>query len=110
MVGTPLMDVTFSASMIRRASPASHLYMSTMVPPAAVVAYAPQLFAVTWNRGVVRRATGTGTGAFGSGATPVARWVARACACPENTMLKRLATQPRWVSWAPFGKPVVPEV
>ena len=54
--------------------------------------------------------TGVETGAFGSGMTPVARAVARPLTWPENMMLNRLATQPRWVSWAPLGKPVVPEV
>ncbi len=43
-------------------------------------------------------------------ATPVARAVARPVAWPENIMLIRLETQPRWVSCAPLGKPVVPEV
>ena len=29
---------------------------------------------------------------------------------PSTMMLKMLSTEPRWVSCAPFGKPVVPEV
>ena len=28
----------------------------------------------------------------------------------QNTRCKMLCTEPRWVSWAPFGKPVVPDV
>ena len=46
--------------MRRSASPASQRYISTIVPPAAVVAKAPQLLAVTWNKGVVISATGGG--------------------------------------------------
>ena len=60
---------------------------------------------------MVSKLTGTGGGAaFGSGTTPVAFIVATAWTWPENIMFIRLETQPRWVSWAPFGKPVVPEV
>jgi hypothetical protein len=66
--------------------------------------------AVTWNSGVVIRVTGIGGVTAGSGTTPVARWVAKVCAWPENIMFIRFDTQPRWVSCAPLGKPVVPEV
>jgi hypothetical protein len=38
MVGTPLMALTRSLAISRRASPASQRYISTSLPPAAVIA------------------------------------------------------------------------
>ena len=58
MTGTPLMTETRSVSIRRNASPASHLYMCTSVPPASVVMCAMQLFAVTWKSGVTTRTIG----------------------------------------------------
>ncbi len=73
-----------------------------------------QLFAVTWNSGVGAMNTfclgwPAASVAGGGGTTP-----ALAAASPAtvvmNAMLSRLWTEPRWVSCAPFGKPVVPDV
>ena len=56
MTGTPLTALMRSRSMSCNASPASHLYMCTSLPPPRVVPWAAQLLAVTWNSGVVTSA------------------------------------------------------
>ena len=74
-----------------------------------------QLQAVTWNSGVGAMNTGcagAAGGSAGAGTSPAA--IALASAAPiaiaQNTRWMMLCTEPRWVSWAPFGKPVVPDV
>jgi hypothetical protein len=48
----------------------------------------------------------------GSSTSPAATAFASAVAVavPMNTRFITLCTEPRWVSCAPFGKPVVPDV
>ncbi len=69
---------------------------------------------MTWNSGVGAmntfcRGLPSASSAGGAGGVP-----AFAAASPAVVVMKmmciRLWTDPRWVSWAPFGKPVVPEV
>ena len=61
-----------------------------------------------------RPATGRGVaaGAAGAGRAPAAIALRSAIAATivMNTMFITLCTEPRWVIWAPFGKPVVPDV
>ncbi len=70
--------------------------------------------AVTWNSGVGAMNTGSGGFSGGGGfSMPLASFslaMATAPAICMKAMCMRLWTDPRWVSWAPFGKPVVPEV
>ena len=110
IVGTPLKLVTRSRSIARSASPASHLYISTSLPPLAVIACAEQLFAVTWNSGVVIRVQACGRGSSDTGLGTPASWRARSCTAAQKPMLIRLLVQLRWVSRAPLGWPVVPDV
>ena len=55
---------------------------------------------------------GAGGTSVGAGTSPAAMALASAMlvAAPIAMMLKMLCTEPRCVSCAPFGKPVVPEV
>ena len=111
MVGTPVKTVTFSRSISLRASAASQRYISTRQPPAIVTVCSTQLQPVTWNSGTGSRAVAAG--AAGAGPPPE-RTIRRARAASPQAVRKimfiRLCTTARWVSWAPLGKPVVPEV
>ena len=74
-----------------------------------------QLHAVTWNSGVGAMNTGSAGTALGAALpSPPAASRARASAVldtnPMNSRFIKLWTEPRCVSWAPFGKPVVPDV
>ena len=86
-----------------------------MRDPEIVAGCSMQLLAVTWNSGVGAMNTFWRGCAVGierrrrrRGARPWPR------PSPAAVVMKmrciRLCTEPRWVSWAPFGKPVVPEV
>ena len=99
------------------ARPASHLYVKTILPPVSVHGCRRQLQAVTWNNGVGAMNTawaGSGGAAPGSGAgrspAAIALASARAVAMAQNARCMMFVIDPRWVSWAPFGKPVVPDV
>ncbi len=86
-----------------------------MHPPASVAGCSRQLHAVTWNSGVGAMNTGgagAAGGADGAGTSPAATALASAAptAIVQNTRCMMLCTDPRWVSWAPFGLPVVPDV
>ena len=89
--------------------------MNTIVPPTSVHGCSRQLFAVTWKSGVGAMNTG---GVGGSGgrvgrralAGGAALASASATTCAMNAMFSTLCTEPRCVSWAPFGAPVVPDV
>ena len=87
-----------------------------MREPVRVAGCSRQLQAVTWNSGVGAMYTfcagGGVLGAAGGSTSPAATALpsATAVAVPMNTRFIRLCTEPRWVSWAPFGNPVVPEV
>ena len=112
MVGTPVKTVTFSRSISLRASAASQRYSSTRQPPAIVTVCSTQLQPVTWNSGTGSRAVTAG--AAGAGPPPPERTIRRARAASPQVVRKimfiRLCTTARWVSRAPLGKPVVPEV
>ncbi len=112
MVGTPVKVATCSRSISSRARPGSHLCISTSLAPRNVSGCSTQLLAVTWNSGVGTIADG-GT-SFGGSISTAPDSATAAAAAPAaalaNAMCIRLCTEPRWVSWAPFGKPVVPEV
>jgi len=74
-----------------------------------------QLHAVTWNSGVgAIITTCAGVAAAGGVAliSPAAMAFASAAdnAVVMYARLKMLWIEPRWVSWAPFGNPVVPDV
>ena len=93
MVGTPSKIVTVSRWMISSALAPSNLGSSVSVPPAATVAFSPQVRPKTWN----------------SGRQPIVTSSVPFCSrvrVTRSALLVMLA----WVSWAPFGLPVVPEV
>ena len=92
-VGTPSKIVTESRSMISSALPGSNLGSSVSVPPAVTVAFSPQVRPKTWNSG--RQPIITSSGLLFSRVSAVSR---------------ALRARPPWVSWAPLGVPVVPEV
>src|SRR5690606_16763242 len=116
--GTPEKLVAPSRSISSRARPGSHLYMNTTVPPAIVHGWRTQLHDVTWNSGVGAMNTGaagagaSGSGAGGAGSSPAATALPSAVAVTsvQKIRFKMLCTEPRWVSWAPLGNPVVPDV
>ena len=93
MVGTPSKIVTASRWMISSALAPSNLGSSVSVPAAATVAFSPQVRPKTWNSG--RQPITTSSLLFFSSVCAVS-WALR--------------TRPAWVSSAPFGWPVVPEV
>ncbi len=115
MVGTPEKLVTRSRSISSSARPASHLCIRTILPPTSVHGWSRQLLAVTWNNGVGAMNTGREPGSpVGVAASSSPASTALASAIAEtmfmNARFNTLCTDPRCVSWAPFGKPVVPEV
>ena len=114
IVGTPEKLVTPSRSINSSARPASHLYVSTMREPEIVAGCRMQLFAVTWNNGVGAMNTFwrglPSASSAGAGAGLPALAAASPAAPVMNIRCIRLCTEPRWVSWAPLGKPVVPDV
>ncbi len=115
IVGTPEKLVTRSRSISSSARSGFHLYVSTMRPPVSVAGCSRQLHAVTWNSGVGAMNTGCSGGAgtdVGAGMSPAAIALASAAAVviAQNIRCMMLCTEPRWVSWAPFGNPVVPDV
>ncbi len=93
MVGTPSKIVTLSRSMICSALPASNLGSRVRVPPPTTEAFSPQVSPKTWN----------------SGRQPITTSSAELCSrvCAVSVALR---ASPAWVSWAPFGRPVVPDV
>ncbi len=93
MVGTPSKIVTWSRWMISSALAGSNLGSSVSVPPTATVAFSPQVKPNTWNSG--RQPITTSPELLFSSV--------RAVRSALRTMLA-------WVSWAPLGLPVVPEV
>ena len=70
--------------------------------------------AVTWNSGVGAMNTGGAAGSAGAAGVSPAATAARASAPATAPVMKTrcmmLATEPRWVIWAPLGNPVVPDV
>ena len=92
MVGTACRIVTRSRSSTSSAFPASKRGMSVRLAPAATAEFSPQVCPKEWNKGSPPKMTSSGWGS--NSATQAA------------TLLMRLA----WVSSAPFGLPVVPEV
>ena len=93
MVGTPSKIVTASRWMMSSALAPSNLGSSVSVPAAATVAFSPQVSPKTWNSG--RQPITTSSGLFSSRVRAVS---------------SALRVRPAWVSSAPFGLPVVPEV
>ena len=117
IVGTPEKFVTRSRSINSSARVGSHLYVNTIEPPTNVQGCRMQLLAVTWNSGVGAMNTGgvgttAGSTVGGAGRSPAATAFASASrfTCVMKAMFMMLWTDPRWVSCAPFGNPVVPEV
>ena len=93
IVGTPSKMVTLSRPMISRALPASNRGSSVRLPPAKIVAFRPQVRPKTWNSGRQPMVTSPGP-AFSR------------VAAVSSALRVRFA----WVSSAPLGRPVVPEV
>ena len=93
MVGTPSKIATASRSMMSSALAGSNLGSSVSVPAEATVAFSPQVRPKTWNSG--RQPITTSSALFFSSVRAVS---------------SALRTRPAWVSSAPFGWPVVPEV
>ena len=92
IVGTPWKTVTRSRSMIAIALPASKRGSSVSVPPTAIVAFNAHVWPKAWKNGSAPRVTLVSSRSNSSTAAA--------------TLRIRLA----WVSWAPFGLPVVPDV
>ena len=70
---------------------------------------------MTWNSGVGAMNTGcagAAGGDDGGAMSPAATALASAepTVIVQNIRCMMLCTDPRWVSWAPFGLPVVPDV
>jgi hypothetical protein len=88
--------------------------VNTIAPPTTVVGCSRQLQAVTWNSGVGAMNTGGRASGTEVGASTSPAAMALASAAPvtavQKTMFRMLWIDPRCVSWAPFGNPVVPEV
>ena len=115
MVGTPVKVEGRSRSINSNASSAFHLCMRMILPPAAVSGWTQQLHPVTWNRGTASNEPTSLSPVFlsepggGSPASTARCWASRAMVC-QKARFNRLETAPRWVSNAPLGRPVVPEV
>ena len=115
MVGTPVNVVGRSRSMSSRATSGSQRCIRTSFPPTAVTGCRQQLQPVTWNSGTPSTEPGMASPVCLSdpaGGSPAATALASALACIicQKARFKRLDTAPRWVSTAPLGCPVVPEV
>ena len=93
IVGTPSKTVTLSRPITDSALPASKRGMSVRQEPVATEALSPQVRPNTWNSG--RQPMITSSGVISMSVSTVVR-----------ALLARLA----WVSSAPLGCPVVPEV
>ncbi len=93
MVGTPSKTVTRWPAMIRRACSASNRGSRVRHAPAATATLSATVCPNTWNIGRPPKMTSSGR----------ARTMS---ARDTSVLLMRL----RWVSSAPFGWPVVPEV
>ncbi len=93
MVGTPANTFTRSRSMISNASSGVKRGSSVMVPPAAIDAFCTTVCPNEWNSGSAPNITSsppTGTS--------------------RGTTTAQLISRFEWVSSAPLGLPVVPEV
>ena len=93
IVGTPCMIVTCSFSMTSIAAAGSKRGMRASEAPAMVAALRPTTRPKTWNSGRQPMMTSSG----------VICWMTSA----ERSALRWML---RWVSSAPLGRPVVPEV
>ena len=93
MVGTPSKTVTPSRWMMSSALAGSNRGSRVSVPAVATLAFSPQVRPKTWNSGRQPMMTSF--------------WLT-----PSRVRAVRLAlrTSPAWVSSAPLGLPVVPEV
>ena len=92
IVGTPSNTLTRSRWMISSAVPASKRAISDRHAPAAIAALSAHVCPNAWNSGSAPRSTSSGP----REKMPVI----------ASTLRRRLA----WVSSAPLGRPVVPEV
>jgi len=108
-VGTPDSERTRSVSTRSRASAGSHLYISAIFAPMAVMTYRP-VRPPMWKNGKVCSATGCSGSAAAAAASGSAAAARRAARVADTSELLRLVTWLRWVATAPFGRPVVPEV
>ena len=93
MVGTPAKRVTRSRVTIAAASSGVKRGSRVKLPPTARVAFWMQVWPKEWNSGSVARATSSAFTGIRRGTTMV-------------QLTRRFA----WLSSAPFGLPVVPEV
>ena len=93
MVGTPSKTVTRSRSITFSAVAASKRGIRVMQAPASTAVFSPQVWPKAWNMG--RQPMITSSGLRSSRLVAVTEALARMFA---------------WVSWAPLGVPVVPEV
>ena len=92
IVGTPSKTVTPSLSSIVNASEASNRGSRVRHAPVRTAVFSPQVWPNEWNRGSAPNMTS-------SWSTSSRFWV-------TSTFLARF----KWVSSAPFGVPVVPDV
>ena len=108
IVGTPPAPFTFSRSMSCMAPSASHLRMSTILPPAMSVGLSTAKQPVAWKNGTERSVQRCGSfsgSATGTGSPRRRKF--RAAALPDAKMLEFML---RCVPSAPLGLPVVPDV
>ena len=104
IVGTPPRTVTRSCSIRRSASTTSHFLIRISFAPTADVAIRPGIAPVTWNKGMGKSATG---GAAGATCDRPKRMFIRS---ELNSEFLIVAVSARWVTVAPLGRDVVPEV
>ena len=93
MVGTPSYTVTLSRPITCSAFTGSNRGIRVSVAPEAMAAFSPQIIPNTWNSG--RQPITTSSGPISIRVRAVTAW---------------FLFRPAWVSSAPFGFPVVPEV
>ncbi|CAM5236589.1 hypothetical protein SFUMM280S_08526 [Streptomyces fumanus] len=93
MVGTPIRTVHPSASIRSSASSAVNPPIRTSLAPARNVVPMPQIWPKVWDSG--RQPSSTSAGRIAKG---------------ESIVVVTFITRLRWVSAAPLGRPVVPEV
>ena len=92
IVGTPSNTVARSRSMISSAVPASNRGSSDSEPPTAIVAFSAHVWPKAWNSGSAPSMTASGPSSNSSSETAT------------------FSVRFPWVSSAPLGCPVVPEV
>ncbi len=92
IVGTPSITVTLSRWSTSRALVGSKRGISVIVPPAAMVEFIPTVWPNEWNSGRPPKTTSSGVKSI------------------MLTQISALRAMFAWVSSAPLGRPVVPDV